>query len=81
MKTRVQRWGNSLAVRIPKPFATEAGLHPNDEVVLTLQDGHLVLIPLSQRAYSLEALVAAITDENRHPETDFGADVGNESLE
>jgi len=81
MKTHVQRWGNSLAIRIPKAFAMEAGLHPSAEVEITFQNGQIVLTSLSRRAYSLEELVAAITDENRYPETDFGPDVGNEALE
>ncbi len=80
MKTHVQRWGNSLAVRIPKSFATEAGLQPSAEVEITLQNGQIVLTPVSRRAYSLEELVTAITDENRHSETDFGPDVGNEAV-
>lgn len=45
MKTRVQKWGNSLAVRIPKSFAAEAGLHANASVELSLVDGALVLFP------------------------------------
>ena len=81
MKTYVQRWGNSLAVRIPKAFAAETGLQASTEVELTVRDGQIILTPLVQRRYSLEELVGAITDENRHSETDFGPDVGNEVLE
>ncbi len=43
MNTHVQRWGNSLAVRIPKAFAEEAGLQANDEIEITVRDGQIVL--------------------------------------
>ena len=39
MKTRVQKWGNSLALRIPKSFAVEAGLRANAAVELSLVEG------------------------------------------
>jgi antitoxin MazE len=81
LKTHVQQWGNSLAVRIPKTFALEAGLKASSEVELTIRDGQIVLTPTSRRKYTLAELVDGITDDNRHPETDFGADVGNEIVE
>ncbi len=78
MNTHVQRWGNSLAVRIPKAFADEAGLQPNDEVEITVRDGQITLTPLKSRTYSLEDLVAGITSDNRHDEWDTGPTAGNE---
>jgi virulence-associated protein VagC len=47
MRARVQRWGNSLALRIPKAFATETGLESGSEVELTLDDGRLIVTPLA----------------------------------
>jgi len=81
MKTHIRQWGNSLAVRIPKAFAVEAGLQAHTEVELTMRDGQLILTPVTQSGSTLEQLVAGITDENRHPEFDFGADVGKEVWE
>ena len=78
MKTHIRQWGNSLAVRIPKAFAVEAGLKAETEVELTFRDGQLILAPVAQSGSTLEQLVAGITDENRHLEFDFGADVGKE---
>jgi antitoxin MazE len=78
MKTRVQKWGNSLALRIPKSFATEAGLGENSRVDLTLSDGKLVVSALAQDEPTLEELVRGITDENRHGEWDTGPAVGRE---
>lgn len=78
MQTRVREWGNSLAVRIPKAFADEAGLETNSPVELVLQDGAIIIRAVRKKKYQLEDLVAQITDENLHSETDTGAPVGNE---
>ena len=76
MRTRIQRGGNSLAVRIPKPFAAEAGLEQQSEVDVAVVDGALVITPSSARV--LEELLAQVTDENLHGEIDFGSPVGRE---
>ncbi|RRR76745.1 MAG: AbrB/MazE/SpoVT family DNA-binding domain-containing protein [Candidatus Viridilinea halotolerans] len=78
MQSRVQKWGNSLALRIPKSFATEIGLHDDTPVELSLVEGKLVVAPLSLPPFSLEALLDQITPENRHNEEDSGAVVGRE---
>jgi antitoxin MazE len=79
MKTSIQRWGNSLAVRLPKAFAENIGLMDNSPVEITIDNGQLVITPLREPTYSLDALLAGITDENMHSETDTGAPTGNES--
>jgi antitoxin MazE len=79
MRAKVQKWGNSLAVRIPKAFAEEVGLHPDADVELSVRQGDLVLAP-RRREYTLEELVRKITPGNRHEETDFGPPVGREIL-
>lgn len=79
MHTRVRKWGNSLAVRIPKSFATEIGIDQDSEVELSLLDGTLVLVPVAPRSLTLNDLLAAITDENLHTEIPTGTVVGNES--
>ena len=80
MKTKVQKWGNSLALRIPKSFAAETQLEPDTEVDLNLVEGKLVVTPVTRRRrkYSLEQLVEGITEENSHAEIDTGEPVGNE---
>lgn len=78
MKTRVQKWGNSLALRIPKAFATEAGLSENAPVELTLCEGKLVVQTLPQKAPTLGELLRGVTDENLHGEWDTGPAVGKE---
>ena len=79
MKAKVQKWGNSLAVRIPKPVALEVGLRADADVEMSVQQGSLVLAP-TRREYTLEELVRGITPKNRHEETDFGPPVGREIL-
>jgi len=78
MKTRVQKWGNSLALRIPKSFATEAGLRENTAVDLSVTEGKLVVQPQSEEPLSLDSLLAGVTDENLHCEWDTGPAAGKE---
>ena len=78
MKTRVQKWGNSLALRIPKSFAVETSLEPDTEVNLSLVEGALVVTPIAKIGYSLEQLLEGITDENLHAEVETGTPVGKE---
>lgn len=78
MKTRIQKWGNSLALRIPKPFAEESNLREDSPVDVSVRSGKLVVVAIEEPQVSLEDLVARITPENRHEEIDTGTAVGNE---
>ena len=78
MKTHVQKWGNSLAVRIPRPFAEETNLHEDTPVDISLQHGKLVVVPVAEPAPTLEELVKQISARNRHKESETGGVVGNE---
>ena len=78
MKTRIQKWGNSLAVRIPRPFAEESQLHEDSPVDVSVRNGKLVVAPLVEPALSLEELVEHITAKNRHHEVESAGPVGNE---
>jgi len=79
MRTQVQKWGNSLALRIPRAFALELGLGADAQVELTLEEGRLVLRPHASREHRLAALLDQVTPENLHAEIDFGDPVGGES--
>lgn len=79
MKTHVQRWGNSLALRIPKAFAVEAGLAPGTLVDLSIAEGKLIVTPLPDAPPTLDQLLADITDDNLHAEIGWGPTVGKES--
>jgi antitoxin MazE len=77
MQARIQKWGNSLAVRIPKPFALEVGLEQNSLVAVSIQEGKLLLEPIKP-SYSLKELLAKVTTDNVHHEVGTGPSVGNE---
>jgi antitoxin MazE len=78
MRTRIQKWGNSLALRIPKPFAEETRLSKDAPVDVTVRSGKLVIVPVVEPELSLDELVSRITPKNRHRETETGAPVGHE---
>lgn len=79
MKTKVQKWGNSLALRIPKSFAAETLLEPDSEVDLKMVEGKLVVTPIIKTDYSLEQLLEGITKDNIHAEVDTGVSLGIEA--
>ena len=78
METKIQRWGNSLGLRIPKSFAEEARVEAGSTVDLSIEDGELVIRPLRRR-YSLRSLVAGINRGNVHEPVDTGEPVGREA--
>ncbi|MBM3145543.1 MAG: AbrB/MazE/SpoVT family DNA-binding domain-containing protein [Chloroflexi bacterium] len=78
MFTKVQKWGNSLALRIPKAFALDAQLKTDSVVEVSLVDGQIVIKPLTSQVWSLEQLLSGVTSSNLHHETDTGIAVGNE---
>ena len=78
MKARIQKWGNSLALRIPKSFATHSNIEQGSVVDLSLDNGRMIVEPAKEQAYSLEELLVRVTKKNLHSEVDFGLPVGKE---
>jgi antitoxin MazE len=78
MNHYVRKWGNSAAVRLPASALAAAGLKPDDPVEVREENGRIVIEPVRKKAVDIEALIAAITPENRHEETDWGPPVGKE---
>lgn len=78
VQTRIQKWGNSLGLRIPRSFAQEAGVGAGSEVDLSVEDGDLVVRPARRRRYQLKDLLARVTARNLHGEVDVGQPVGRE---
>ncbi len=78
MHIQVQKWGNSLAIRIPKSFAKETNINNGSVVDLSLSDGKLIATPISKKKYSLTQLLDEITNENIHGEIYTGDGVGKE---
>lgn len=79
MKTRVQRWGNSLALRIPRAFATTLGISEESTLEMTIFDGKLVISIAEPPELTLTELLAGVTDENLHGEISMGPAVGEEA--
>ncbi len=77
MQARIQKWGNSLAIRIPKPFAAAIGMVQNSLVSISVVEGKLLLEPVKQPPL-LDELLAGITPDNLHQEFETGAPAGNE---
>jgi antitoxin MazE len=78
MRTTIQRWGNSLALRIPKTLAEDTKLAAGSAVELSLSRGALILRPVGG-AYSLDTLLAEVTPENLHGAIDTGPPLGREA--
>lgn len=78
MRTRLRKWGNSLAVRIPKSFAVEAGLGEDSAVDLSVKEGNLIIRPQCEEPLRLDDLLQAVTKGNLHREWDTGPAVGKE---
>jgi len=79
MQTKVQKWGNSLGLRIPKSFAEQAGVEAGSEVDLAVEDGELIVRPRRQPRYELKDLLRSVTAKNVHKEVETGDPVGREA--
>ena len=78
MRTKIQRWGNSLGLRIPRSFAEEAGVEAGSQVDLSVSDGYLVVRATKRRMYLLSELLEKVTAKNIHAEVDTGEPLGRE---
>jgi antitoxin MazE len=72
MKTKVQKWGNSLALRIPKSFASEVGIKNASPVEMSIVSGNLIITPMATAKLSLQKLLAKVTKNNLHREITTG---------
>lgn len=79
MKVQIQKWGNSLALRIPKSFAVESKIEQGSTVEVSLESGRIIVFPVVEPEFSLDDLLAQVTAENLHGEVDTGNSVGKES--
>lgn len=79
MKVKIQQWGNSLGIRIPKVYASDVHLYKGAVVDITTVKGKLVIMPVEEPEFSLEELLSDITSKNIHHEIDTGAPRGKET--
>lgn len=78
MLTKVQKWGNSLALRIPKAFALDAQLENESFVEITISEGQIIITPVVAPSWTLEELLTGVNKNNFHREIDTGFAMGNE---
>jgi antitoxin MazE len=78
MEARIQKWGHSLALRIPSSFAKKSKFQPGSRVDFSEIKGKLVITPLENEDSSLEMLLAGVTADNLHLEVDTGDASGRE---
>ena len=78
MQVKIQKWGNSLALRIPKAFALNVNIKQNELVDLSVNKGEIVIKPIVQKEYSLKELLDGISEDNLHGEFNTGAPAGKE---
>ena len=78
MRASVKKWGNSAAVRIPAAILQAAHFDMDEIVDIREEGGRIVIEPLRQKAYDLDALLKGITRKNLHESADFGRPSGKE---
>ena len=78
MRSRIKKWGNSLALRIPKPIADEIGLQRDVPIDLSLRDGKLLISPIVESKITLDELLEQVTEDNIHGEVETGPAMGKE---
>ena len=79
MLTKIQKWGNSLALRIPKAFAVDAQLENDSFVEISIVEGQIVITPVTTPSWTLEDLLEGVNKNNLHDEIETGSPVGNEA--
>ncbi len=79
MRGKVRKWGNSLAIRIPKVLAMELGVEQDSDVEISVADGDLLVSPTDGTPYTLEGLLAGVTQGNRQAEVTTGLALGDEA--
>jgi antitoxin MazE len=79
MKVKIQKWGNSLAVRIPKSFAVQTEIEQDTIVDLSILEGNIIVKPEKRKPkLTLEDLLQKVSAENLHGEVETGEAVGKE---
>ncbi len=78
MTTTIQKWGNSLALRIPKNVARDVQLENGSTVNLAVRDGKVIIEPARTPKYRLDDLLKGVTKKNIHASVDTGPAVGRE---
>jgi antitoxin MazE len=79
MRVRIQKWGSSLALRIPKPVAEDVAVKEGTVVNLSVSKGKVIAAPVREKRATLKQLLARVNKGNLHREVDFESSVGREA--
>ncbi len=78
MQVTIKKWGNSPAVRIPAHVMQAVHFEVDQMVEVHEENGRVIIEPVKQEEYTLEVLLAGITEENLHHEVSIGPAKGKE---
>ena len=79
MRAKIQKWGNSQGLRLPKSILEEASISIGDDVEIIAREGQIMVRPArARRRYRLEDLVARMPADYQVEEEPFGKPVGRE---
>jgi antitoxin MazE len=78
MRVQIKKWGNSASVRIPTAIMASASLSLDQDLDIFEQNGSVIIRPIITPVYELDDLLAQMTPDTFHDDTDFGAPVGGE---
>jgi antitoxin MazE len=78
MRVQIKKWGNSASVRIPTAIMASASLSLDQDLDIFEENGSVIIRPIIAPVYELDDLLAQMTPETFHDDTDFGAPVGGE---
>ena len=77
--TRIQKWGNSYGLRIPKSIMEELAIQPDTRLDIQEENGRIVITPIRDKKLTLDDLLTQITPDNLHGEVDWGETAGKEA--
>jgi len=77
----IQKWGNSLAIRIPATLAGQLNVTAGTPVEMTMHNGALVVTRRKRPKYSLREMLKKCKSEHFHGEIDWGPDGGREVID
>ena len=78
MLAKAQKWGNSLAVRLPKTIAEECGIEADAPVEIVREDNFIIIKPVRRKGFALDTLLEGVTKDNIHSEESSGKPIGKE---
>jgi antitoxin MazE len=78
MTTVVAKWGNSLAIRLPRALAEQVQMKEGTDITFSVEGNSIVITPSKRKKYTLDELLEGMTPDNSHSEIDTGDSVGNE---